>query len=152
MSMVRDAVRGTVAGFAGTSAMTATLWLERRLRTKSHGPVDYDASQHVVTAAAKVMHIQPRTDAQRQAIFLLVHWGYGSVVGAMYDAIRARVGDDRRATIIFYLACQAMAFTLFPVLGGTPPPWRWRRDLLASSLVQHAIYAGTVAAADRRAR
>ncbi len=49
---------------------------------------------------------------------------------------------------MFYLACQTMAMTLFPTLGGTAPPWRWRRSILVSSLLQHLLYALTVCGAD----
>ncbi len=45
-----------------------------------------------------------------------------------------------------------MAFVLFPVLGGTPPPWRWKREMLLSSLGVHALYAGTVVAVSRAGR
>ena len=139
--------RGVVAGLAGTTVMTCTLKLESAARHNSSGPVDYDASGHVVTAAARVLHHRPRTGPGRTALFLLVHWGYGSAVGAGYPVLRARL-DAPRAAALFYLGCQTMAMTLFPTLGGTPPPWRWRRAILLSSLAQHAIYAVTVSATD----
>ena len=41
-----------------------------------------------------------------------------------------------------------MALSPFPAVGGTPVPWRWGTRLLTVSVVQHAVYAGTVAAAD----
>jgi hypothetical protein len=36
-------------------------------------------------------------------------------------------------------------FSLFPLLGKTPPPWRWPRDVLATSLGTHAAYVAGVA-------
>ena len=53
--------------------------------------------------------------------------------------------DYVRAGALFYAGCQTMAMTLFPTLGGTPPPWRWSGRILTSSLVQHAVYATVVA-------
>jgi hypothetical protein len=144
-------VRGYLAGLTGTAVMTATLTAEKRLRAATPGPVDYDASPHVVTAASAVLHVQPRSAWQRRALFLLVHWGYGSAVGIGYDLLRSRV-PARTAAVVFFAGCQTMACTLFPVFGGTPPPWRWRPSLLASSLVQHAIYAAVVAETDERLR
>lgn len=144
--LVRDAVRGVAGGLAGTTVMTATLKLEQLLVGDGHTPVDYDASDHVVIAAGTVLHYRPQTRAASKALFLVVHWGYGSAVGIGYPAL-ARVLGPRRAAAAFYLACQAMAMTLFPTVGGTPPPWRWHRRILVSSLVQHAIYAAVVAAA-----
>lgn len=140
---------GLVAGFVGTSLMTATLWAERQLRSSHRGPVDYDASPHVITAVAHVLHVQPRSQTQRQWLFALAHWGYGSSVGLGYPPVRRLLGDDARATAVYYVGCQAMACTLFPVLGDTPPPWRWQRDLMISSLLQHMVYAAAVATASR---
>ena len=39
--------------------------------------------------------------------------------------------------------------TLFPLLGRTPPPWRWPPDMLATSVGTHVAY---VAAVRRRRR
>ena len=147
-AVLRAGVRGVLAGLAGTTVMTATLSAERRLRRSGAGPVDYDASPHVVTAAATVLRWQPHTDRQRRALFLVVHWGYGSAVGAGYEVLRRLLPSRRAAAVAFYAGCQSMAMTLLPTVGGTPPPWRWRPSLLASSLGQHAIYAATVAAVD----
>ncbi|HEY2279392.1 MAG TPA: hypothetical protein VGI00_13620, partial [Streptosporangiaceae bacterium] len=36
-----------------------------------------------------------------------------------------------------------MACAMFPVLGDTPPPWRWRNDVIVTSAFQHLVYAGT---------
>jgi hypothetical protein len=38
--------------------------------------------------------------------------------------------------------------TLFPLLGHTPPPWRWPRDVMATSLGTHIAYVAAVAAVD----
>jgi hypothetical protein len=137
---------GLLAGLAGTTCMTATLWAEKRLRRNLTRPVDYDASSHVVTAAATVLHWVPSSNRQRRALFALVHWGYGSATGMAYPLLRQATGSGRAATILFYLGCQTMAMVLFSTAGKTPPPWRWRIDTVASSLAQHAVYAVTVAA------
>ncbi|PZS27950.1 MAG: hypothetical protein DLM58_17985 [Pseudonocardiales bacterium] len=142
------AARGVAAGLAGTTVMTVSLKIEQIARRRSDGPVDYDASDHVVTAAATVLRHNPRTPAGRIALFQLVHWGYGSAVAAAYPVLRHRLRSRPRAAAVFYLACQTMAMTLFPTLGGTPPPWRWRRTVLLSSFAQHALYAATVCATD----
>ena len=127
--------------------MTETTALERRMRSRSAGPVDYDASGHVVTAAATVLRVRPRSHEQRQALFLLTHWGYGSAVAAGYVIARRHL-QPVPAAALFWSACQTMAMTLFPTVGDTPPPWRWRRDMVVSSLAQHAVYAAVVAATD----
>lgn len=150
MTAVRTAARAVAAGVAGTAVMTATMRLEAALRKTRTLPVNYDASGHVVTAASTVLHHQPSNDRQRTAMYLGAHWGYGTGLALGYPVLRA-VAPGRGAAALF-LASQAVAFVMFPAVGGTPPPWRWRRDVLASSLAQHAIYATAVASADRALR
>ena len=137
-------VRPVVAGLVGTTVMSGSLWLEGRLQPGHEGPVDYDSSAHVVTAAAKVLGLHPHSHAQRQAIFLATHWGYGSLVG-MGRRWTGKALPPTAATVAFFVGCQAMAMTLFPTVGGTPPPWKWKKALIVSSLAQHALYAVVVA-------
>lgn len=141
---------GLLAGLAGTTAMTATTWCERRLRPGLDHPVDFDVSGAPVQAASRVLHLSPRTAAERRALFALVHWGYGSLVGVAHTALRRRLAPEPLATAVFYGGVQTMAFVLLPALGGTPPPWAWRRDVLASSLAQHAVYAAATGRAAAR--
>jgi hypothetical protein len=113
--------------------------------------LDYDDSDHVVIAASSVLRRisgwSPRGPRSRRALFWLVHWGYGSAVGAGHAELRHRLGEPA-AGLAFFVGCQTMALSLFPLLGETPVPWRWKPRLLAVSLVQHAIYAVTVAGVD----
>src|SRR5690242_2284165 len=102
--LLDDGVRGFAAGLAGTAAMTATLKLEQRVRDRTSpestvhtggptdDPVDYDASEHVVTAAAAVLRHRPQTQRANRELYLLVHWGYGSAVGIGYIALLRLVG------------------------------------------------------------
>jgi len=152
----RPWAEAVLAGLAGTTAMTATTALEERLRGDPGQFVDYDVSSHVTTAAATVLGIDEGGPARRQGLFLLTHWGYGSVMAIGLEVTR-RVLPRAPATVqagVFGLGCQGLAFSLFPTVGGTPPPWRWRRDVLATSLGQHAVYvvavAGVSAALRRR--
>lgn len=145
---MHDFVRGYASGTAGTAAMTLTTWLQGRVRADRDIPVDYDATSHVVTAASRVLRVEPDSDRAATALFVAAHWGYGSGMALGHRLLRRRLSPPRAAAT-FFVGCQAMAMVLLPVLGDTPPPWRWRRDVLVSSLVHHAVYAATVAAADR---
>jgi uncharacterized membrane protein YagU involved in acid resistance len=42
--------------------------------------------------------------------------------------------------------------TLFPVLGRTPPPWRWPADVMATSVGTHVAYVAAVAVVDDAVR
>jgi hypothetical protein len=39
-------------------------------------------------------------------------------------------------------------FSLFPLLGHTPPPWRWPKDVIATSIGTHVAYVTAVATTD----
>jgi hypothetical protein len=167
---VRDAARGVLGGAVGTGAMSLAAHLRRRAYARRRGIavsaidviLDYDDSEHVVIAASTLLrHVigwAPRSEQGRQALFRLVHWGYGSAVGMVHVVLARAIGRGRRsgaeldrgaepeAGLVFFAGAQMMALGLFPVLGDTPPPWRWERHLLVTSTVQHGIYAGAVAA------
>lgn len=158
-SLGRALLRGLVAGFLGTAAMTVSARARRTLYARRRGipperiteVLDYDDSEHVVVAASAVVRAvtgrAPSTPRGRRALSLLTHWGYGSAVAAAHPLLRRRLGPSAAGTV-FLAGCQAMAFGLFPLLGDTPPPWRWTRGQLVTSLAQHALYASTVAVAD----
>jgi hypothetical protein len=149
--------RALVTGVAGTGAMTVAGTVHAAALGRAPGFVDdhdvldildYDSSAYVPLAAATLLRLPPLSSRQRRLLFHIVHWGYGSVVGSCYTPLARRLGR-RRAAAVMVVGTQAMAFTLFPLLGGTPPPWRWRRDQIATSVVQHAVYTCGVACAAR---
>jgi hypothetical protein len=151
---------GVLSGAAGTAAMTTTGRIYREVHARRRGlsprdiseVLDYDDSDHVVIAASTVLRRvvgwSPRGPRVRRALFWLVHWGYGSAVGAAHAELRHRLGAEPTAGLVFFLGCLTMALSLFPILGETPVPWRWGSRLLTVSLAQHAVYAGTVAGVD----
>lgn len=54
---------------------------------------------------------------------------------------------SRTASAIFAGTVMSSVLTLFPLLGRTPPPWRWPVDVIATSVGTHAAYVVGVAAA-----
>ncbi|WP_285586751.1 hypothetical protein [Actinomycetospora sp. NBRC 106378] len=150
---------GALAGAAGTAAMTATGRAYREVYARRRGKhpseiteiLDYDDSDHVVVAASTLLRTvsgrAPESAGGRRALFWLVHWGYGSAVGAAHAELRHRLGEPT-AGVAFFVGCQTMALSLFPVLGDTPLPWRWTARLMTVSVLQHVVYAAAVAGAD----
>ena len=132
--------RGVAAGFAATAAMTASYGLERRLRHSGGGPLDYDDSMVPSHAAMVVLRIHQLDERRQRQLGFLVHWGYGSAMGWVRDVMGRRM-PPAQATGLYWGGLMVMAGTLFPVLGGTPPPWKWKPDVLATSMGQHLVYA-----------
>jgi hypothetical protein len=150
----RDAswpLRSIVAGAAGTAALSLAYAAERRLRPSHRGPLDYDDSLVPGQIVASVMHLPHVTAREDEDLGLALRWGYGSAFGLWHGVLRRRFGEPW-ASAIFGATLMSATLTLFPVLGRTPPPWRWPPDVIATCLGTHAAYVGAVAAVDDRAR
>jgi hypothetical protein len=140
-------VRSVVAGTAGTAALSLTYALEHRLRPRTTGPLDYDDGLVPGQIVAGIMHLPHATARDERDLGLLLRWGYGSAFGLLHGVLRRSVGEPL-ASAAFGGTLMSATLTLFPVLGRTPPPWRWRPDVMATSLLTHACYVGAVAAVD----
>ena len=145
-------LRSVLAGAAGTATMTLAYACERRLRkSRHHGPLDYDDSLVPGQIVATVMHLPHVTDKEDHEIGLLLRWSYGSAFGLLHGTLRRVLGEPR-ASLIFAATLMTVTMTMFPLLGLTPPPWRWPPDMLATSLGTHAAYVAAVAAVDDAVR
>ena len=51
-------------------------------------------------------------------------------------------------SVAFGATLMTATLTLFPLLGRTPPPWRWPPDVMATSIGTHVAYVSAVAAVD----
>lgn len=150
----RVPVRSVVAGAAGTAALTLAYAVERRLRPK-RGPLDYDDSLVPGQIVASIMHLPHVTGREEQDLGLALRWGYGSAFGIWHGMLSRRFGEPL-ASALFGGTLMSATFSLFPLLGRTPPPWRWPADVMVTSLGTHVAYVVAVAsvdgALDRRAR
>jgi hypothetical protein len=140
-------IRSVLAGTAGTAALSLSYSVERRLRSRHRGPLDYDDSLVPGQIVASVMHLSHVTAREDQDLGLLLRWTYGSAFGLWHGLLHRRVREPW-ASAIFGATLMSATFSLFPLLGRTPPPWRWPADVIATCLGTHAAYVGAVAAVD----
>ena len=140
-------IRSVLAGAAGTAALTLAYRTERRLRPRHHGQLDYDDSLVPGQIVASIMHLPHVTAKEDEELGLALRWGYGSAFGLWHGLLRRAVGEPR-ASLAFGATLMTATFTMFPLLGRTPPPWRWPADVLATSVGTHVVYASVVAAVD----
>jgi hypothetical protein len=138
-------VRSVVAGAAGTTALTLAYALEHRLRPKAKGPLDYDDSLVPGQIVASIMHLPHVTAREEDDLGLALRWGYGSAFGLWHGVLRRRIGEPG-ASLAFGGTLMTATLTLFPVLGRTPPPWRWPPSVVATAFGTHAAYVAAVAA------
>jgi hypothetical protein len=139
-------IRSVLAGTAGTATMTLAYAAERRVR-RARGPLDYDDSLVPGQIVASVMHLPHVTSREDHELGLILRWGYGSAFGMMHGALRRVVGEPW-ASAVFGGMLMSATLTLFPVLGRTPPPWRWPPDVIATSFGTHVAYVTAVAVVD----
>jgi hypothetical protein len=140
-------IRSVVAGAAGTAAMTLAYAGERRLRPNDHQPLDYDDSLVPGQIVAGIMHLPAVSDREENDLGLALRWSYGSVFGIWHGLLRRRLGEPW-ASAAFGATLMSATLTMFPLLGRTPPPWRWPPSVLATAFGTHAVYVGAVAAVD----
>ena len=140
-------IRGVLAGVAGTTALTATYALERRLRSQRQGPLDYDDSLVPGQIVASIMHLGQVSGREDRELGAILRWSYGSAFGLWHGLLHRRFHEPV-PTAIFATTLMSATFSLFPLLGRTPPPWRWPADVMMTSLATHAAYIAAVAATD----
>jgi hypothetical protein len=140
-------VRSVIAGTAGTAALSLAYATERRLRHDHRGPLDYDDSLVPGQIVATIMHLPHVTDREENELGLALRWCYGSVFGLWHGLLRRRIGEPW-ASAAFGATLMTATLTLFPLLGRTPPPWRWPASVIATAFGTHAAYVGALAAVD----
>jgi hypothetical protein len=140
-------LRSVLAGTAGTATMTLAYATERRLRRGASGSLDYDDSLVPGQIVASVMHLPHVTAREEHELGSILRWSYGSVFGLWHGVLRRKVGEPW-ASILFGGTLMSATLTLFPLLGRTPPPWRWPANVMATSIGTHVAYVSAVAAVD----
>jgi hypothetical protein len=143
--------RSVIAGAAGTTTMTLAYAAERRLRNKRSDPLDYDDSPVPGQIVAAVMHLPHVTAREDNELGLALRWSYGSAFGIMHGLLHRRLPEPW-ASAAFGGMLMSATLSLFPLLGHTPPPWRWPADVLATSLGTHVAYVTAVAVVDDAVR
>ncbi len=144
-------VRSVLAGAAGTAALSLSYIVEHRLRPRETGPLDYDDSLVPGQIVVTVLHLPHVTAREDEEIGQLLRWSYGSAFGLWHGLLRRRM-QEPWASAVFGGTLMSATLTLFPLLGRTPPPWRWPRGYLATSIATHVAYVTAVAGVDAALR
>jgi len=131
--------------------MTLAYAGERRLRPRTRGALDYDDSLVPGEIVAGIMHLPNVTDRGEYELGLALRWGYGSVFGLWHGVLRRKL-QEPWASAAFGATLMTATLTLFPLLGRTPPPWRWPPSVIATAFGTHAAYVAGVAAVDDQMR
>jgi hypothetical protein len=139
-------VRSVLAGAAGTMAMTFAYEAERRVRG-ARTALDYDDSLVPGQIVAGVLHLGNITQREDVELGMALRLGYGSAFGVWHGILK-RAMPEPYAALAFGSTLMTATFAGFPLLGRTPPPWRWPKDVLATALGTHVVYVLAVATVD----
>ena len=145
---LRPLIAGLTAGFLGTAAMTvAMVAMHRRLPSGQRGPLP---PYHISMAAAQRVGVKRRmTQDARFATTMILHFGYGSVVGALYIPFTRLVPCPRPVKGMVYgmlvwagsyLGCLPMTGLMSPA---TRLPGARNRLMIAAHLVWGQVIALT---------
>src|SRR4051812_30586622 len=85
--------RSVISGAVGTATMTLAYALERRLRPRVRGPLDYDDSLVPGKIVASVMHLPQATDTEDRELGLILRWSYGSAFGIAHGSLHKRLPE-----------------------------------------------------------
>jgi hypothetical protein len=140
-------IRSVLAGSAGTAALTLCYEIGHRLEPQRRGPLDYDDSLVPGQIIVSILNLHHVTGRDEEELGMALRWSYGSLFGLWHGLLRRRVAEPW-TSLLFGGTLMSATVTMFPLLGRTPPPWRWPRGYLVTSLATHAAYAGAVALVD----
>lgn len=139
-------IRSVLAGAVGTAVMSLAYAEERRVRNAT-APVDYDDSLVPGRIVGGILHLPEVTDREAYELGMALRWGYGSAFGVWHGTLRRSLPEPW-AVLAFGATLMTATLTLFPLLGKTPPPWKWPPDVLLTAFGTHAAYVTAVAVTD----
>lgn len=113
--------------------------------------LDYDDSMVPGQIVASLLRLNQPTPTETRAIALALRWTYGSAFGLAHVLLRNRIREPY-ATLYFGGTLMTVAAVAFPLLGRTPPPWRWPTSVRRNSVVSHAAYVLAASATDNLLR
>src|SRR3954447_26525262 len=140
----RAALRGALAGLAGTAAMTLGEKIEQRF---THRPNSFVPARTLTgLATGRRLPGSARPPVRNH----LMHWGTGAAVGALRGIWSATGLRGVRASLWHTVVRLAVDQTLENVTGVGAPPWTWSRGDQVVDVAHKAVYSlATGVVADR---
>jgi len=131
--------KGIIAGLVGTAAITLVQLIEKKIKREEKQdtkPAD---------AVIKTLDIRPSTEADKPKLAQRVHWTYGTLWGIAYGLLRASKLKPVPASIVQFVLVSGAAMFILPSTKVAPPVKKWDMPTIASSSLNHAVYAAATA-------
>ena len=129
-----DVGKGLFAGLAGTAAMTVSSTLEMKLSGR-------EASETPAQAAEAVLNVQPEDDGAQAQFSNLVHWGYGTGLGALRGVLDSAGLSGPAATAAHFGLVWGSEQVILPALNVSAPVFKYGGKAVATDFLHHAVYA-----------
>lgn len=139
-SLTANLGRGLAAGLVGTAAMTVSSTAEAKLR-------DRGSSTTPAAAGAAVLGVVPRDERGERRFNHIMHWGYGTSLGAVRGMLASTGMGPRTASVAHLATVLGAEQVVLPATGAAPPATRWEAKEVAIDVLHHAVYAAATGAA-----
>lgn len=126
---------GLIAGLIGTAIFTVVEMIDIKVTGRSPSTVPGQVGVRLMGR-----DIDDNPDLVRK-LNPFMHWGHGTLLGAVRGLLGATALAFWPATIVFYLLVEGGDALLYRVLGVEPWPWKWSRSELVRELSLKAVLA-----------
>lgn len=144
--------RGAVAGFAGTTAMSAAMLALKKARMEPGELEPKEVAENVEETVGIRDYLPKRAF---EASWIMLHFGYGSTSGVAYAVAEGLSRLDRPALVgaSFGMLLWAIGYCgWLPLLGLYPPPTQVPNRKVAANILAHLTYGTATAMAHRLLR
>jgi hypothetical protein len=135
ISVGQAVLLGLLAGIIGTAIFTVVELIDIKITGRAPSTVPGQVGVRLMGR-----DIDSNPDLVRK-LNPFVHWGHGTMLGALRGLIAATGLAFWPATIVFYLLLEGGDVLLYRALGVEPWPWRWSRAELVRDLTLKGVLA-----------
>ncbi len=150
LNPVGAAVRGVVAGAAGTALMTAAQTAYYKYTGSESSSTPAEVGERVIEGV-----LQREVPVSEDALNQGMHWAYGTSMGVPFGIVagsRREPASVLGSGIAFGIAAWGASQVELPAMKLAPPPWEYSASSLATDVGFHLVYGLGTALAFRLLR
>ncbi|MBA2580078.1 MAG: hypothetical protein H0V03_04420 [Thermoleophilaceae bacterium] len=138
LNPVGAAVRGVVAGAAGTALMTAAQTAYYKYTGSESSSTPAEVGERVIEGV-----LQREVPVSEDALNQGMHWAYGTSMGVPFGIVagsRREPASVLGSGIAFGIAAWGASQVELPAMKLAPPPWEYSASSLATDVGFHLVY------------
>jgi hypothetical protein len=161
LSPLGAVVRGVIAGAVGTVALDAANYAQYRAGGGTEEPLQWEFAEgldswEAAPAPAQVgrrlyegLFQKELPPSSVRLVTNVMHWGYGTMWGAVYGVVAASTRSRRLRGPLFGTSVWLSGYVVLPMAGLYEPIWKYDGKTLAKDWSGHLAYGTAAAAAFR---